>query len=288
MSATAAAPGSLQLSPSGGLDFGSMAVGHAATKSFSITNAGRRRPASRSSGPNHPSAGRSPPPPCCRRAARSPTGQTVARPMTLFAPTTIGAQSSSWSINRDQDGRARPAVQRHGRGRRRSDHHDDLDDVDLEHAVARRATSRISRSSCAAALAGRRSTLAPPRPRCGSPTRPSRPRCRPSRRSVGNPDGGTDVAAPRSRSIIHAVPRAPSGRRSERLRHRDHAGAVAIPITRIVAAKRLTPGVYRIRSVVHDSSGHAHTFVTILQLLAPPTTRPGEVATLHLALADLL
>jgi hypothetical protein len=51
--------------------------------------------------------------------------------------------------------------------------------------------------------------------------------------------------------------------------HHDRAGANRVALTSIAAARELTPGIYRVRSVLLDTRGARHVFVATLRILAP-------------------
>ena len=98
ISATAGSPGSLQISPGDGLDFGSVAIGASATKSFSLTNTGGTTVAIERSKP--PFGGAFTATSTLQEGSTIAPGQTITETV-RFAPTAAGAQSASWSINAD-------------------------------------------------------------------------------------------------------------------------------------------------------------------------------------------
>ena len=55
--------------------------------------------------------------------------------------------------------------------------------------------------------------------------------------------------------------------------HRDRMGVNRVRLTSMVAARRLTPGTYRIESVLLDATGKRHAFTATLRVTAPKVTR---------------
>lgn len=51
--------------------------------------------------------------------------------------------------------------------------------------------------------------------------------------------------------------------------HHDRVGANRIALSSMAAARRLTPGTYRVQSVLLDTTGKRHVFVATLHILAP-------------------
>lgn len=51
--------------------------------------------------------------------------------------------------------------------------------------------------------------------------------------------------------------------------HHDRVGATRIALSSMAAARTLTPGTYRVHSVLRDTSGARHVFVATLHILAP-------------------
>jgi hypothetical protein len=51
--------------------------------------------------------------------------------------------------------------------------------------------------------------------------------------------------------------------------HHDSVGANRVRLTSLVPARRLTPGTYRLQSVLLDVDGGRHVFTTTLRIMAP-------------------
>lgn len=51
--------------------------------------------------------------------------------------------------------------------------------------------------------------------------------------------------------------------------HRDRVGANRVTLAAMAQARKLTPGTYRLRSVLVDTSGARHVFVAAPRILAP-------------------
>ena len=52
-----------------------------------------------------------------------------------------------------------------------------------------------------------------------------------------------------------------------RFTHRDRVGSTTIRLTSMVASRRLTPGTYRVRSVLYDARGARFVFTATLRII---------------------
>lgn len=274
LSASAGTPGLLQL-PSQPIDFGSVALGATAVRSFTVTN----------SGGSDVTIERSKPPFGGEFAATTtlPEGTTLAPGETItetvaFTPTAAGNATGGWSINGDDNagvhnvqftgtavagpaGGAPP-----GTGTRPTPpsgpapttqqpppapRAPTLDPASITTSGLRRVTisyralvAATSRFTLEHAVLGRRAGA----------------RCVP-----------TTARNRRGRPCLRFVTIAP-------FTHRDRTGATRLRLVALVATKDLVPGSYRLRSVLYDIRGVAHVFIATLRITAPPRPRPARPA----------
>jgi hypothetical protein len=280
ISASAGTPGQLQYS-SEALDFGTVAPGSQSTRTFTITNAGGTTVTINRSKPPFGGA--------FTATTSLPEGTTIGPGQTLtesvtFSPTAIGPASGTWQLNGD--------------------------DVTGAHQVQFTGTGGFASSTAAGSAAGGVSSGPSHGP---GPSLPRAPRFQPSTVTMGH------LAAVRiaytaklggvSRFVLQ---RAVSGRRgahgcvaanaANRSRpgctrfitvttfiHRGGAGANRLRLGAFVALRRLVAGQYRLKSILLDSAGGPHTYLTSLRIKPAPRHASRRAGTmLTVVLADLL
>jgi iron transport multicopper oxidase len=262
IAASAGAPGMLQFS-SEHLDFGNVQVGSTASKTFTLTNTGGTAVVINKSKP--PFGGDFAATTALPEGTTLAPGKTITQTVT-FTPTATGpATPSSWAITGD-DSSGLHQIQFTGAGV----------------TAAGTPTTTTITTTPTHAPPGSRSTPAPKAPKVS-------PRVT---TTVGLRHTFITYTALVARKATFAIERQVAGRRSHgrcqaatshnrhaarctrwvtiaTFTHRDRVGANRVPLTMIAPAHRLTPGTYRVQSVLLDARGARHVFVTTLRVTAP-------------------
>ncbi len=269
LSASAAAPGMLQLS-SEALDFGTVAIGATATRTFTISNVGGTAVTIEKSKPPFGGA--------FTATTSLPEGMTIDPGQTLtesitFAPTSAGPSSGAWQITGD-DGSGLHTVQFTGEG-----------------ASAPTGPSGTPPPSSPPPPSAEPASVPPSAPkfipvlatttarngiwvtyttRIAEISRFVLERATPGRRGVQ----GCIAATRQNRSL-------PACRRYvivARFTHQDRVGTTKLRLAAFVPARELVAGTYRLQSILLDSAGAAHTLYTSLRIVTPPRRRPSRRA----------
>jgi iron transport multicopper oxidase len=295
LSASASTPGRLQFSTQA-VDFGNVAVGSTASRTFTISNVGGTTVTINKSKP--PFGGAFGASTSLPEGTAIAPGQTVTETVT-FTPTSAGPASAAWLIT-GNDVTGPQQVQFSGVGT----------------AVASSAGGSPSPGGPppqTAGSGGPGTTVAPLPP-------PHAPRFVPARVRANRVSGlyvtytarvsgvsrfVLERAAPGRRTAHGCVP-VTAHNRSLRpctrfvlvrtFTHRDNIGAARLRLTAYVRARQLRAGTYRLRSVLLDAAGHKYTLSTGLRILAAPARQPSRRAApkraaevwIGTALADVL
>jgi hypothetical protein len=262
--ASAGTPGSLQFS-SERVDFGNVVLGGSATKTFTLTNTGGTNVIIDKSKP--PFGGAFMTPTLLQEGTTVAPSQTISETVS-FTPTATGPASGSWAITGD-DASGLHEIQFTGTG---------------------------------VAAGGTPTTTTPvtPPPRTGPTSSHPKPIAVPKAPTLA--PRVTTTAGLRhtvitygalvARTSTFAIQRELSGRRSharcvaltarnrhaERcarwvtvavFTHHDRVGVNRVVLTSMVAARKLTPGTYRVQSALLDTGGARHVFAVTLRILAP-------------------
>ncbi len=262
LSASAGTPGALRYS-SENVDFGDVAVGTTATRTFTVTNTGGTDVNVLKSKP--PFGGEFAANTTLPEGTTVTPGESITETVT-FAPTITGAASGSWQITGD-DNSGLQQVQFTGTG-----------------VPARSAASAASPS-------------APPPLGSASPVIahhptpiPHAPHILPAAVAIGEVSRihitfQAPVAAiarfALQREVIGrrgahgCVPETARNRHAARCKrfprvavftHRDSVGANRLRLVSMVTARRLTPRIYRLRSVLYDPRGIGHVFYALFRI----------------------
>ena len=269
VAASAGAPGLLQFS-SQNIDFGDVQVGSTATRTFTLTNAGGTPVDINKSKP--PFGGDFTATTGLQEGTTLAPGQTISETVT-FTPTATGpATPGSWAITGD-DTSGPHMIQFTGTG------------------VAAGGTPTTTTTPSAT-----------PPPHTGShpPSRPVPTPTAPKLTSQVTTTTGlghtfiTYTALVAGTSTF-AIQRQAGGRRSHgrcvavtsrnrrasscvrwvtvaRFTHHDRLGSNRLRLTSMVAPRKLTPGTYRVQSVLRDAHGGRHTFAETLRITAPKSS----------------
>ena len=270
VSASASTPGQLQFS-SEAIDFGAVAVGTTAGRTFTISNTGGTAVTIDKSKPPFGGAFAASPPTSLPEGTTIEPGQSVTETVT-FAPTSLGPAGGTWQITGD-DGSGLHVVQFSGTG-----------------------TAPGSGSTASGAPPATSGPPPPPPPTTGHAdvVAPSAPKLTGSVASTRTVSGTfityTAMTAGVSRFVLQRVT---VGRRGahgcvaatarNRTRphctlyvviasfaHRDRVGVNKLRLGANVALRKLSPGRYRLRSTLLDSAGAKHVFYCALRIIAPP------------------
>jgi iron transport multicopper oxidase len=265
LSASAAAPGQLRFS-AGTLDFGATALGTSATRKFTITNVGGTAVTITRSKPPFGGA--------FAATTTLPEGETIAPGQTLgetvqFTPSSVGPAAGIWQINSDGAG---------------------------AHEVELTGTGIIPGVSTGEPAPSGSGLPAPTGAR-PSAIRPTAPKFVPALATTARLERihitYTAAVAGVSRFVLE---RATAGRRGvhgcvagtarnrSRARctrfvvvatfiHRDRVGQNKLRLLAFVAARRLPPGSYRLRSRLRTAGAATDTFSTSLRVLTSPAHR---------------
>ncbi len=275
LSASAGTAGALSYS-SESVDFGDVAVGTTATRTFTITNTGGTDVNVLKSKP--PFGGE------FAAATALPEGTTVTPNESItetvtFTPTTTGAASGTWQITGD-DSSGPQQVQLTGTG------------------VPAPFTMTVAPPS-ASPPAPPPVASTPPVIVHHAPPIPSAPRVSPAAVTIGA-IGRMDItyqalvaATARftlqrevigrrgAHGCVRETPRNRRGARCMRyltvavFAHHDRVGTNRLRVAGLVAARRLTPGTYRLRSVLYDTRGIGHVFYAQFRVKPAPAHRHG-------------
>jgi hypothetical protein len=276
---SASTPGLLSFSTQS-IDFGAVTVGTTVSRTFTLTNTGGSDVTIEKSKP--PFAGA-----ITAALGSLPEGATIAPGQTLtetvfFAPAATGPAGTSWAITGD-DGSGLHQVQFSGTGARSGE----------GAGTGSGSGSGAGSGAPPGSGSGTGPATAPPArgaaPATSLPA-PRAPRLAPNpvtTAAVGRATiTYTALVAATSRFTIQ---RELSGRRSGRRcvapttrnrgarsctrlvtvavsGHRDRVGATRLPLSALIAIRKLTPGTYRVQSVLDDARGVRHVFVAVLRV----------------------